>query len=472
MIGSAIVLRAPGIGLVLAALAVLARSPDPAHAGPYTLVPSAADPGDPIDVHLTLDYEFQLERSAITRERVGLTGDPDDPIPVSKDLVYRASRHLLTPTLEIGVFHDVWLAVRMPIVIRDSREILFDQRETPCSFTEPGATCINATNSSTILDGILPVSGFDAGDPAGFPAGDDSIFKGPVRHGLDRIYLGAGVAPMNQTRDDTKPTWKIGAELGLPVGKAARLDRDDPGSEAGVGTGVTTVKLSTSVAKRIGWAEPFFALWWEAPISAADDSPFADPGFGARNTLPQQQAGTHFGFEAIIVDRPLDSTRVGIELSSAVKAMFEGRNYTPMWEVFAYAGDTRHDGPLVLDADPTESGLQALDHPGITNVENYLELGARAAIRADIGKTVHLAGVVAVSTATQHTISFDDAGFDRPTCADGQTSNCETDNNIVIDSETEEVNPMHVPLVDLVGHRYILDDIFAVSFGVEAYITF
>jgi hypothetical protein len=467
------VFRAPAIGLgtfcVLGLLAIVSAS---GHAGPYSFVPSAADPGDPIDLHIHVDYAFELERAAIRRERVGQTGSPTDEIPEFKDLVFHGSRHVLTPGLDVGIFHDLWLSFRMPIVIRESRELKFDQRSTPCSFVDPGATCVNATNSSTILDGLLPANGFDAGDPAGFATDDDTIFRGPSRKGLDKIWIGAGIAPMNQERDDTKPTWKIQLEFGIPIGKAAKLDRDAPSSEAGVGTGVYAVKLSTSVARRIGWAEPFFALWWNAPFKAKDDSPFADPGFGARRTLPQQEAGSSFGFEAIIVDRPVDSTRVGLELSSTMRAMFEGRGYSPLWDVFAYAGDVRHGGPLVLDADPTEAGPQAINHPGVTNIENYLALGANAVVRADIGKTVHLAGFVSLATATQHVITFDDAGVDQPTCSDTRTTGCENDNNDLVNPGTEEVNPLHVELVDLVGHRYVSDENLAISFGVSALIAF
>jgi hypothetical protein len=465
--------RAPGFGLVLIATTAIAiAAAGPVHAGPYSTVPSAADPGDPIDVHFHLDYRFEIERSTIRRERVGQATSPTDPIPEVKDLLFRGSRHELVPTLELGVFHDLWLSMRLPIVIRQTRDVLYDQRSTPCSFVEPGATCINSTNSSTVIDGLLPPGGFDAGDPAGFPVDDDNVFRGPSRKGLDRIYLGAGIAPMNQKRDDTKPTWKINVELAIPVAKPARLDRDAPGNQTSVGTGVYALRVSTSIAKRIGWAEPFFALHWDAPLKAKSDSPFADPGFGARNTLPQQQAGVHFGFEAIIVDRPLDSTRVGLELSSIINAHFEGRAYTPMWEVFAYAGDVRHGGPLVIDEDPTVGGMQAISHPGVTDVENYLELGATAAVRAEIGKTVHLAAMASLTTATQHVITFDDAGVDRPTCSSTQTTGCETDSNDLVNPGTAEVNPLHTPLIDLVGHRYVADDNLAISLGVQAMILF
>jgi hypothetical protein len=454
-------------------LALAAASARPALAGPYSIVPSAADPGDPVDIHIWLDYAYDFERSVILRERVGAPGtDPTDPIPELKDLVFRQTRHTLTPRLELGVFHDLWLSAAMPIVISQQRGLKLDQRAAPCNFVGPDPTCVNRDNSSTVLDGLLPPEGFDAGDPAGFALDDDDIFRGPSRRGLDQIHVGLGIAPMNQRRDSTKPTWKIEAQMRIPVGKVARLDRDDPDRHRGVGTGVYEVLVQTSIARRLGWAEPFFALHWQAPFEIKDRSPFEDPGFGARATSPQQQAGIDFGFEAIIVDRPADSIRVGIELAGKVNGRFEGRSYTPMWEVFAYAGDVRHGGPLVLDADPITAGVQARSHPGITDTENYLELGGKAAVRADIGPSVHIAGFASLVTATQHVITFDDAGVDRPTCSATETTGCETDVNDVVNPGTDEVNPLHTPLKDLVGHRYLAADNLAVAFGLEAIVMF
>ena len=134
----------------------------PAVAGPFTTVPSAADPGDPIDLHLTLDWELRLGRGQITRERVGLASvAPTDPIPEVRDLLLESSRHTLRAGAELGVFHDTWLSLGLPIVISDQRALLFDQQDTPCSFAGAGATCVNADNSPTVLDGLLPARGYD-----------------------------------------------------------------------------------------------------------------------------------------------------------------------------------------------------------------------------------------------------------------------------------------------------------------------
>jgi hypothetical protein len=434
---------------------LLAAASRAASAGPDSEVTSSFDPDHGLGVHVTLGYDFAYRHSLIEREVIDPAAQPGDPTSVRKEFVASSQRHTLIPTLEVGLFHDVWISAALPYVITDSRQLEFDQRASPCTFAAD-ATCVNRSNSTTIADGILPQTGFDSHDPTvGFtdPA-NPLIFRGPDRSGLDQVFLGIGWAPMNQRRDDTKPTWKLGAELRLAVGKVARLDRTRPTAETGVGEGVHEVRLWTTVARRRGWAEPYVELWWQAPIGTTKDSPFNDPGFGARRVEKEQEAGVHFGFEAIAVDNQVDHERFSLDFSGRFIAHFEGRAYTEMWEVFAFAGDAAGGGPLALDADPTTSGIQALSHPGITNVENYLEMGGQFAARAEIGPRVHISAFGAVTGETQHVLSFTDAGVDLPTCKDAQTSGCEPDPNELVNQSTAEVNPLHVPLIDLVGHRY------------------
>jgi hypothetical protein len=277
---------------------------------------------------------------------------------------------------------------------------------------------------------------------------------------------------MNQQRDPTKPTWKLGAEVRIAVGSPARFDRADPDSEDGVGHGVHELRLWTSVARRRGWAEPSVEVWWQAPVAVTDESPFDDPGYGARASGKQQEAGIAFGFEAIAVDRPEDGQRVSLDLGARLVGHFEGRAYTEMWEVFAYAGDVDAGGPLVLDSDPTDPAANAVSHPGISTVENYLEMGGHVALRAELGPWVHIAAIGQLTTESAHSISFADAGVDRPTCNGSNGPGCETDDNDLVTPGTLEVNPSHVDLVDLVGHRYIVDDVFNLTVGVEARVLF
>jgi hypothetical protein len=439
-----------------ALVSVLVLGAGGALANPASIVPSAGVE----DRHAVFDleYHYELDSSTVSREGVGPGSDPQQPIRRTNDLAFHQFRHVLTPRAEIGVFRDTWLSIALPITIAQARELKL-------------ADGIDRATSTTLRDGLLPMAGFDARDPGTAPAGD-MIFRGVGRAGLDQVHLGLGVAPMNQDRDDTKPTWKLYAELRLAVGKVMKFDAMDPGSETGVSRGVHEVVIGTSFDRRFSWVEGWFELSWLRPVATKSGSLFSDPGFGATNTKPSQIATVAAGLELYAMNDKVNGNRISLDLGGKARVHFEGREYTEMWEVFAYAGDSRLSGPLVLDRDPLDSGVQAMSHPGISNVENYLETTGEIAVRAKLGDNVRFGAIVDLTWKTDHAISFADAGVDLPTCGDGVTTNCETDRNNLVDPGTREVNPAHAPLIDLVGHRYLSENNFALSIGVQGLVTF
>ena len=434
------------------AVALLAAAPA-VRANPASIVPSVSGPNH---IVLDLDYAYEQDTSTIAREHTGT--DPTGAVPTSDELTFHQTRHVITPHADIGFAPDTWISVALPIVVSQTRELDL----------APGA---DRASLSTVADGILPAAGYDARDPTA-PPGGDVMFRGVERHGLDQLDLGLGVAPMNQAHHPTQPTWKIGAELRLAIGKAMAFDPTAPGANTAVGQGVHELRLWTSFDRRLGWAEPWMTMYWQVPIGLTKDSPYHDPGFGATNTQKQQEAGVAFGFEAYALDDKANANRVSLDLGSRIVAHFEGRGYTEMWEVFAAAGNASAGGPLVLDADPTTPNVQAMSYPGVSNIENYLETAAHVALRAQLGPHVRFAAVGDVAWQSEHAISFADSGVDLPTCMPGQTRGCETDDNTVVNPGTPEVNPLHVQRIDLVGHRYISHAALGLTFGVEGEVLF
>ncbi len=424
-----------------------------ARANPDALVPTLSPPGNWVGVQGSstnvfgrIDYEYEEDSAHITREAAGATSDPNAPLPTQKDLVFHQVRHTITPRIEVGLLKDVFVYGALPIIVSQSRELHFDSG-------------VDRTTSSTVADGILPMQGYDAQNPT-TPTTGDLAFRGVDRHGLDQIYLGFGVAPMNQARDDTKPTWKIGAEGRIAIGRVMRFDPTDPSGNTAVGSGVHELRLWTTFDRRLGWAEPYFELFWQTPLASTSASLFQNPGFGATNTDKQQLGGVAFGVEMYAIDDAKEHNRVSLELGARATAHFEGRDYSEMWEVFALAGNTNNpNNPLILDGDPTAPGTDRISHPGISNIENYLETAAHVALRGELGPHVRFAALGDFVWKTDHAISFADAGVDR-------------NGNNVIDPGTNEVNPLHVDRIDLVGHRYHSTDNFGLVLGVQGMVLF
>jgi hypothetical protein len=276
---------------------------------------------------------------------------------------------------------------------------------------------------------------------------------------------------MNQDRDDTKPTWKIGVEGRVAIGAPMRLNPQNPGSQTSVGRGLHELHAFTSFARRLRWAEPFMKIWWVGPLVETGDSAFRPLGFGQARSAAQQRAGVDFGVDVPVWGQPASPRRVTANAGARINGSFEGLVYTEMWEVFQYAGTPGRGGPLVLDADPVQAGRQDLAHPGVTTVENHLQMGGNLGVRAHLGK-LQLGLSFALVYTQPHLISFSDAGQDLPTCGAGVSGPCETDDNPLVNSGTGEVNPGYVSLIDLVGQRYRVDEVFNYALGLEARMLF
>ncbi|HKA87549.1 MAG TPA: hypothetical protein VKE22_07775 [Haliangiales bacterium] len=456
-----------------------------------TEIATAFDEGNPFDIFFRVDYAFDVRRAAIKRELSGSTvpGQVPDTVPVVRDLVMNQTRHVLTPSVQVGLWHDVQLSIALPITISLDRSYDFDQRADPCIF--PGgsgpATCVNRQNSSTLLDNILPNGstgriGYDAQDATtNFGLDSTMVFRSVGRSGLDTLNIGLTWAPMNQERDDTKPTWVVGAELRWSIGKIMKFNRLNPGNETGVSPGFHEIKLMTGFSKRTRWAEPFVFFYYQAPVGVRGDKPndpdgslFWDVGFGQKSNHPQSQAGTDFGFEAILFDRPAQKERLALTFGGSLHAMFEGKGYSEMWEPFALGGDvTSNPGAvLAVDPDPTSTTDANIPHPGVTTIENYMIFGGQLGIRGQIGEHVKFMASFGVTREQSHAITFTSAGIDLPGCSATVTMNCESPDDNVVTPGTREVNPLHKPIIDTVGRRYLVDETTVLTFMVGGQVLF
>jgi hypothetical protein len=471
----------------LASLSSLLAGSSVAVAAEGTEIASAMDEDDPFDIFIGVDYEFTAKRAAIKREFAGPEdGMADGPMPIVKDLLYFEDKHVITPHVQIGLFHDLEINIALPITVNDSRHYEFDQREDPCVFTGDDANCTNEGNSRTFTDGLLPnaggMLGYDAGDPTtNFSPGSTTVFKGVDRAGLDQVHLGLAWAPMNQERDDTKPTWVIGGEFRLSIGEPMRFDKLNPSREDGAGRGYSEFRAYTSLSKRTPWAEPFVTFFWQSPLPMdgdepgdADSSGFWNVGFGQDAVYPQQQAGTTFGFNGIPWQNPRQNQYLAIEVRANATAHFEGRGYSEMWEIFAYGGDvtTEPSAPLGVDLDPTSAADALIEHPGVTTIENYLTFGGRLGLRGQMGDNAKFNASFAIDYDQSHRISWTDAGKELPGCSATRTTGCEEMNDDVVTPGTKEVNPLFNRLIDLPGRRYLVDESVSYVFMISGTLMF
>ncbi|HEY8377994.1 MAG TPA: hypothetical protein VIK91_15965 [Nannocystis sp.] len=478
---------------VIGAGAVAFGVATPASAAEVTRVASSFDGDNKFDLHFGVGYDFNFKQAAILRE----WSDPKNPKgTMVRDLLYRQMRHVVTPTLEIGLYKDIAVYTALPIVVSDQRTYAFDKEAEPCVFADQAsptnpATCVRHDNSTTIRDGIIPRNGFDATKPAqpfdNFGGMDtDTIFKGANRYGLDQLIVGLKFGILNQDRLSHMPKWVIGLEGRFAVGKPMTFSRNimdsDPAGNHRVGRGIHELGVWTALSRRYRFLDPFFTAWWYQAIRAnGPNTEFRSYGPTQDRVNPQSNVGVSFGTEIVPFERKAKGQKVALNLRGLAMLKYGGRGYSEAWELFA-------DSPaLVGTYQPGQAGLEcsrqdidrvisyAKSNPndpdplansgapvgcqrfnGITNIQDFATFGLNIALHAQLSKYAVLMLGTTLSTDTRHLI----------TAASRGKSQLGGDPNLV--DQPQEINPIRRDVIDQVGRRYAVGDVF----GAMGYIRF
>ncbi len=421
----------------LIALALLV--PGVAEANPLYQVVSAFEGEDFAGsrLHGQVTYEFALSRGDLRREHAGFAveGTPLGAVPERPDLTYKTLRHVIVPSLELGLFRGLSFGVALPVTIR--------QRSTL------SVTDFSRTASSTIRDGILPMAGFDSqrmGGPT--DASSSVLFRSPDRAGLEALHLMLTYALSDGQREPWLPTWKVAVGLELAIGSLMKLDSQNPSASSGVSTGVHALLVKTSLAKRVDSFLPFVEVAFRAPLMVRSGAPLAEPDTiaSAPDVDPPMQISGDAGVEWWLWQRAERGHRLALGVSGGATAVTRGRDYSPLWEAFALAGDPIRTGPLVLDRDPSTAEIEPLPYGGPSTVQGHL----RGRLGFELG--LIYAGQVEVALATD--LGWQEAHF------------------VSAAEQGAMINPLHVPLIDQAGRRYRQSDAFDVISSLRASVSF
>jgi hypothetical protein len=450
--------------MVMAALLL----PAAAFAADITDLASAFDDDNPFDFRFRVRYDHLWKTAQIKREVEGLDS-AQDRIQTFKDLVYAQQRDVLTLRAEAGLFQDLMLHVELPVVLNQTDSWGFDQDAGDgCRFPPAqNPNCVNATNSTTVADGIVPMGGFDA-QRGGATLGGNRVFNGPVRgatgggsagDSFDVFNVGLSWAPVNQHRDDTKPTWTISVEGSFSIGNIMKFDRMRPNDNHGVSEGVHRIFARTAISKRFRYFDPYIGFWYMYPI-ARDDSLFKDYGPAQKTKNPQQQAGTTFGVEVVPFEQPENSYKFAIDITGRIEAHFNGKGYSEMWEAFASSPAMACDPAynLACGTDAPKNAYQGQPYTGISSIENYASLYAEIALVGQIGKHAHFRLGFNYGHDGSHLITDDDIG----TPLNGASRV----------SQPAEFNPAYRAVVDQTGRRYRVDNVNIYNIYVSGQLMF
>lgn len=303
-----------------------------------TQIVDAFDEGDLFDLKLSLGYEYSRRSAPIRRETAidepGLTtgGYVSDALNVAK---YEESTSRLQTRAEVGLYKDIALILRMPIILSHSRKLS----------DLDGSSEKNALNTQGVVgEELFSVP-----------------FESPTRSGIEYLAAGFDFGLMNQTRDWTKPTWIFGFEgrfnvsepmhacnenpapgqvkCAYPsdVNRNGESDGDGEGSfsgdrEPGVSRGVTGLEIHTYVSKRVKYIEPYGGF--NALLEFQNDS--SDYGAtdleGSLVNRPPLRGSMVTGIEVIPWEVREKFQRIAFDFRFTGTYVSEGRDYSELFD--------------------------------------------------------------------------------------------------------------------------------------------
>lgn len=489
------------IRVLVPALAFLATfgvaSAGTAQASEVTRVASSFEEDNKFDLHFGVGYDFDFKKASILRENAA-GGDGR----LNKDLIFQQQRQTVTVGLEIGLYHDLSVYAELPIVVADNRNYSFDNEAANCVYPQDvgsGAAnditdinCVNKTNSTTIRDQIVPRNGFDAKNttnPYGQYTGEDTdlIFQGPVRRGLDQLNVGLKYGILNQDKRPHLPNWVIAFEgrfaIGTPMEFTRNIQVDDPATNHSVGRGTHELGLWTALSRRYRFLEPFFGAHWRQALRASNTrfEKYADQV----KFNPQSEAGLYVGTEIIPWERKAKAQKIAIILAGSARLKYGGRAYSEIWEILAdspalvgtnspgrgqcnrqaaldYAATTPNDPVGFYDeanAAPNSGDCEKFE--GITDVDDFAIFGARFALDFNFNKYARLMIGADLQTQTQHYLTNASRG-DPDQSGDPD----------IVEPDQPGANPIRREVIDQVGRRYAIGNVFNVVGFANFLLTF
>jgi hypothetical protein len=429
---------------------------------------------------------------------------------------YEESTARLNTRADIGVYKDIAIVVRLPVILSNEREL-----------TELGGS---GAQQSIVLAGAPGEQLFRL------------PFKSPTRSGIEYLALGMDFGIMNQARNKTKPTWVLGGEVRLDVSEPMHacnktptpvnldpdvaqvtcanpndIDRDGQSGEAdyevpdatnpsttiqldegpggnrkaGVSRGTTGLNFHTYLSRRVKYIEPYggFDVTFEFPNDSSDYK--AVDLKGSLVNHPPLRGSMIVGIAVIPWEIRDAFQRVTIDGRFTGSYVSEGRDYSELFDALGSSDAPSLRYPNFSDyranPDPTTAGeapsvvnpnSQKVYFTGLTDVQQHgvYEFSFSATYQA--GEYVKFNAGGSYTLAQGHFVTFDQAcnpDFDDDPGASGP---CRTGSPPSGPGEestfaaTGIPNPNYRRPISDPGHRFKVDDLNALDLWISATVMF
>jgi hypothetical protein len=416
---------------------------------------------------------------------------------------YQEVTSRLNMRADIGVYKDIALYIRMPLILSNTRELM-------------------GVDGSDSQQAAILQGGFDG---AARQQLFSLPFKSPKRSGIEYLAFGLDFSVMNQFRDSSKPTWVFGAEVRLNVSEPMHACKEsagtglnlkttqqvqcaDPsdvnrdgvaqndgnegsfsgGRKPGVSRGTTGLEVHSIISRRIKYIEPYggFRALFEFPSASSD--------YGKSNlnsvltSNPPLQGWMILGMQVIPYEVRESFQRLTLDARFTGTYRSEGRDYSPLFDAIGSTDDATLRRPSYADyqlgpadAQGNRSSVvnpnsQKVYITGLTDTAAYGSLAFSGSAMFQAAEYIKFQLGAGYTYIQPHNISGDqpcNPDFKNDVGAAGPCqSKASTTGGASTSSVTGIPNPLYRPAIDSVGRRFRMDQASQVDIWINAVVMF
>lgn len=472
----------------------------PAQASWLTKSLTAAEKNNAIDINLSASWDQSKKTAKITREWIRDGQNVD-----VRELLYEEHIQRLLLDLRIGLFHDVELRLRAPLVFREDRSLRFaDEVSGGVDGIEGNSTLCCKLDAST-------GEGSQLADDSGRATRLDPrfpILSAPAeryRAGLGDMTFGLGWSPFVDHKDEAYPTLTLRADVTAPTAKQrdpAELSALSKNEGGNVGMGLTVFDLSLGVSKRMREStpsfDPYFLIGAEIPV--------ATEGQKKLGMEPQIKGRFLIGTEILIYEsKDVFMQRFGLDFSFQTKYVSTGRSYSELSSFLpnfnrtspaARARATGEDPTIPVQdkeyiyedfSNPAHYGNQVAGQScgavmgiacgELNQIDQYLELEGSAAVHIQFTEYSLLRAGFRLQHDTGHFLTNEHTGTDLDpsnagSVCDNEDKTCAGVLNVVNSNGEDERSKYWDPRYDVPGRRIRIEQVLDWTFFITGAATF
>ena len=464
---------------VISAVALQGALVVPAFAAYPTRVLTAVEKDHPLpEVWLGVGFEHLRKSANITREWVqrDAAGNPTVAEDV-RELEFSEYQHRLNIDLRAGIFRDLELHVRAPIILAYKSQI----------------------SLASGVDGTSTLWGSENADDRAYD------YRYPItevpasreRAGFGDMTFGLSWSPVVDVKDEAYPTLTLTGDIIAPTG--SRRDPTDQAAlpdqagKGGMGLGQTIFDLSIGLSRRMRLGspalDPYIVLGARIPVATSSQK--------ALGMEPPPSGRATVGAEVLIFEDLETEQLYSVDLGFSFRYVGIGRTYSELSDYLPNIDQTRvpanrADPSVAADAvtyddyaDPrnysaAQDGARCGTLTGVpcgelNRVDEHLEMHGTFALTLKPSKWIMFRGGLAVGFVTSHLLTAEKVGVDTDPAGSNATcggSPCAGRVNAVNSRGEDERSPYYDPRYDQPGRRLRADGIFTLSAFANLAVTF